>query len=98
MDDRSRAVSAIYDSSRIVASAVVGAIIALAMRGSYRLDLRIGVVAAVAVGLAWFCSYESQRLDETEDLNWKWLLSILVVFLSASFIAAVAYDVNIPSV
>ena len=90
--DLSRALSAIYDSIRIVASAVVGAIIALAMRGSYRLDLRIGVVAAVAVGLAWFCSYESQRLDETEDYSRG---SIAVVLIGAIVIAVVAFIVNL---
>ena len=92
MDDRSRAVSAIYDSSRIVASAVVGAIIALAMRGNYNLNLGIGVVGAVAVFLAWFCSYESQRLDETEDYSRG---SIAVVLIGAIVIAVVAFIVNL---
>jgi hypothetical protein len=94
--DGETALSAIYDSIKIVASAVVGAIFALAIRENFSLNKEVTGLSIAAVGLALFCSYQSRRLKEAEKIK-GWFISTPEDpenasgwFIAASLVAIVA--------
>ena len=94
--DTIRAFSAFYDSIKIVASAVVGATFALAIRKDFTLNLSVGAFAFAAVFLALLCSFESRRLDEDENVQVSKIVLFAVVVL-ALVIACRALTLSVES-
>jgi uncharacterized membrane protein len=94
---RRRIFSAIYDSIKIVASAVVGATFALAIREDFTLNTEVTGFSIVAVILALLCSHESQRLEEAENVNWLFIVTFIMAIGFAIGIAYWANSINIMS-
>ena len=94
-----RVLSAYYDTIKIIASAVVGAIFALAIRAGFNLKFVEVIFTLLAVGLAVICSFESQRLDETGNFTNKrysfyfsFFIVLLVTILIAVWLNVVGID------